>query len=314
MPGTRPTAHSQHTTDARRREFARVLSDAIKQSDLTLEQIAGRLAAANAKTSPATLSYWQNGHSLPTRGRSMEVVALLEDVLGLPQGQLTRFLTKGPCPGSVVKDVYEVYDAVNEVLAGWGLSLTHWASPIACTDVCFIGEDRRSIRQEVGEAWRVEAESLAAIPLSFDDPNADRAPVIDVTAGGELGRLHTNDAAGQAIAELVLPRRYSRGERFWTGFTVDWAPTGNLNGAMTRVITEFTKVCVFDLVFEGEVPQQVWQMTRGSSETMWRRRPAPVHGNRVSSVHEDLGPGAIGFAWFYDPEAGPPEGLHFADD
>ena len=48
-------------------DFASVLGRAIRERGLTLESIRRRLEQQGVTVSVATLSYWQNGRSHPTR-------------------------------------------------------------------------------------------------------------------------------------------------------------------------------------------------------------------------------------------------------
>ncbi|MCP2257135.1 hypothetical protein LX15_000820 [Streptoalloteichus tenebrarius] len=82
----------EHVDAADDRSFEKVLRAAIQRSGLGLERIRHRLAQRGCQVSVATLSHWQSGRRRPERPESMMALALLEEVLALPEGALTCLL------------------------------------------------------------------------------------------------------------------------------------------------------------------------------------------------------------------------------
>lgn len=284
-------------TDQRRREFSRVLSEAIKSADLTLEQIVDRLRVAGAKTSPATLSYWQNGHSLPTRGRSVEVVQVLEGILHLPAGTLSQYLTNAPNVEYKAREVLDDYDALNDILLSMDLDLGHHATMLASHDISTVHTDGTSITEVAREVMRVESETLRAIPLVYEDPVARRAPALRAIHGGTVGRTHVDDTAGLFVGEFVLERPLKRGDVFWVEFAIDWPSSGDGSGAVKRMTVELGKVSVFDVYFEGAVPPVIEYVVREAGAKDYTYAPARVVGNHATHVVEDVAPGIHGISW-----------------
>lgn len=77
-------------------DFAPVLAAAIKARGLTLESLRRRLEERGVTVSVATLSYWQNGRSLPTRAHSQNTLGVLEEVLDVEPGTLTSMAPVTP--------------------------------------------------------------------------------------------------------------------------------------------------------------------------------------------------------------------------
>lgn len=72
--------------------FAPALRAAIRVRGLGLERIRYRLRSRGTPISLATLSHWQSGRCRPERTESLQALANLEEIVGVPQGALTRLL------------------------------------------------------------------------------------------------------------------------------------------------------------------------------------------------------------------------------
>lgn len=77
-------------------DFASVLGRAIRERGLTLESIRRRLEQQGVTVSVATLSYWQNGRSHPTRAHSQRTLTALEAILKIPPGSLVSVAPANP--------------------------------------------------------------------------------------------------------------------------------------------------------------------------------------------------------------------------
>ena len=72
--------------------FHEALRIAIKRSGLTLERIRSRIGQRGVPLALSTLSDWQQGHRRPGTERSLVVVGILEEILGLPRRSLRGLL------------------------------------------------------------------------------------------------------------------------------------------------------------------------------------------------------------------------------
>ncbi|MBG0822548.1 helix-turn-helix transcriptional regulator [Planomonospora sp. ID91781] len=78
--------------------FHLALLACIRESGLSLDRIRARLAQHGPTVALSTLSDWQRGHRRPGGERSLEVIAALEHVLGVPERALAELLRPGPEP------------------------------------------------------------------------------------------------------------------------------------------------------------------------------------------------------------------------
>ncbi|TWP45751.1 helix-turn-helix transcriptional regulator [Lentzea tibetensis] len=72
--------------------FHLALRTAIRQRGLTLERLRSHLARRDITIGLSTLSYWQQGTARPNSRRALQVIAALEEVLGLPHRTLLDLL------------------------------------------------------------------------------------------------------------------------------------------------------------------------------------------------------------------------------
>ncbi|GII64010.1 hypothetical protein Skr01_40950 [Sphaerisporangium krabiense] len=72
--------------------FHQALRVAIQERSLTLERLRRRIVQAGVPVALSTLSDWQQGNRRPGTERSMRVVAVLEQILGLPPSSLRDLL------------------------------------------------------------------------------------------------------------------------------------------------------------------------------------------------------------------------------
>lgn len=78
---------SQASPTADRAPFARALDAALRKGDVRLSWLSQYLGLVGTPVTAAALSYWRTGRSRP-KGRSIQAVVNIEDVLDLPPGSL----------------------------------------------------------------------------------------------------------------------------------------------------------------------------------------------------------------------------------
>lgn len=289
--------------DDRKRAFAAALSDAIKNKELTLDQVSTRLTAAGTPASPATLSYWQNGHSMPTRGRSAGVLAVLEHILEVPQGYLTRFLNKGGEAEWRARDVMRASDTVDQVLRDWGLSLDKRVVSVGVQETARIHPDGRTTTSIVRQVVRVDGEVERSMPLVFIDDESGQAPKVSARYGASIGRTHVDTNGTRIIAELVFPKPMRRGEHTWFEYQVEWAPTGEvLKGRNERLLPSLTGLLTLDVVFEGDVPAQSVYWSEPADGSARVVRVLTPYQNAVQVVLPNSAPGTHCIQWSNDPD------------
>jgi len=72
--------------------FHAALRRAIRERGLSLERLRSHLARRGIDIGVSSLSFWQHGHTVPTRRGSVRAVRALEEILRLPPGSLLTLL------------------------------------------------------------------------------------------------------------------------------------------------------------------------------------------------------------------------------
>ena len=185
---------------------------AVKRSGRSLESLRRRLDERGAAVSIATLSYWQSGRSQPQRVGSLEAVAHLEEILGVPRGHLLSKLGPRRRPGPA-RELPRAADLPVEIpLAtrameqlGFGTHLELVDLTIHDTlDVDAQGVQRVRTIRNVVRAMRDGAQRLPAL-LATAQPSGERA-VFTAVSGCRVGRTISHDAEGVFAAEIILER------------------------------------------------------------------------------------------------------------
>lgn len=198
--------------------FATALRAAIERRGLGLARIAARLEQAGTPLSTATLSYWQSGRSRPGRRTSVECLATLEQVLGVPAGALAGQLGPPAVRGrhrppltwkALWTEVPEVAAAFDDVDTSDEDHLTR----LSYHDTVLVGPDRTERGMLVRQVMRCERDGVDRFVVmhGIDEPGCppvELHPVLRCT----LGRVCRDEEAGVVTSEMLLPRPLRRGE------------------------------------------------------------------------------------------------------
>lgn len=285
--------------------FSRVLSDAIARQSLTLEQIVQRVAASGRTISPATLSYWQRGRSLPSRESSLGVIDELERILRLPIGHLR---------GSLPSDAFSRWDRVQalpKAERARGLLEDMGLDPLANFDTIYVHDhvdvaaDRRTRVEETVEFLTALHDDVTATALVLGLSGEENVPHIEATQGCELGRVVMLPDLGLMAVELLLLQKVRAGEPFVRGTRVTWRSDDAVQGDLARVLGRSLPMVVLEVDF-AQPPARVWYATTpnqwetaDASDRM--RQPLPV-GGHVQVCLTDPPAGWHGLSWEYDDE------------
>lgn len=288
---------------ARREGFAAELTRALRSSGLTLEAVARRLESTGAKTSVATLSYWQNGQSMPTRKRSLEVVGSLEEVLDLPPGTLRRHLVEEARRFS--PDM--VGDGVLLRLAEQlDLPPRPHVQLLAVQDLLTLEADRQTGTTRVRQVLRLAGAEARVLTLAVAD-EPDFAPEMVAGHGCRVSRSAQDQAVGLTVAALELPRRLQRGDKFWYEYEIHWRPTGGDRDHSIRVLDDSAPIVTSDVVFRGQPPRTAGYRLQpvqeghpgGEAPAAISDERLPVHAGRVQhvGVEAPAGEHVLHWAW-----------------
>lgn len=276
--------------------FARALSAAIQSQGLTLGQVSARLKAAGVPTSVATLSYWQNGRAIPTRGRSLAAVTVLESILKCTPGSLTRALDGDPGEQPARKPAASGDTNISEIMAEWRLVLGDMHTHRALQERWTLSADRRRIVETSRAVSQVTAESQSAFPVVLHDGEGHApTPILRCVHGCRLGRSMEAQQSGLFVGEVLLPRTFQRGESYWTELEFDWGVSEVPHRIAAFGIRPNLTVLTLDLVFEGEAPDKVTFGHRdaGTEDELLREVPVLENQARVAL----MAPAAGGY-WF----------------
>lgn len=120
--------------------FAVELGRAIEARGLTLQRIQSHLRSRGVSVSVATLSYWRNGRSVPSRSSSLAVISELEAILSVPKGTLLDSLADRKNPQWAWRDERDA--AMRAALAHAGLPRTPGHEHLSVQLEAVIGPDR----------------------------------------------------------------------------------------------------------------------------------------------------------------------------
>ncbi|MEL4503791.1 hypothetical protein AAEX63_02670 [Luteococcus sp. H138] len=285
--------------------FASMLCDAIAHQSLSLDEIRDRLHAAGTPVSRATLSYWQNGRSLPSREGSLKAVAELEKILNLAVGQLSGALPAGALTWWDGVRQAAVPDQAEALMETMGMSLQGRHSVEYLRDGIQVPADRLWQFETTEQVLRAEVDGLDRVPVVFrmnflEEP----PPLIEPIAGCELGRVVQLDDEGLLAGELLLPRPLQVGELHMLEYRLVWEmQPGESEGGFTRVLPRTMSFLVIDVQIDGEPPVSASYFTAphavsgqcGSAAADLRQQLPPQNHLQVTLNRPT--PGSHGIAW-----------------
>lgn len=236
-------------------EFSMRLSKAIADRGLTLHRLQAHLAQRGLTVSVATLSYWSNGRSAPSRATSMDVVVALEAILQLEPGTLTGALVEAtPLQLAWDKDRLERLRATVRTANlpnadHQRLLMAHYEATITA--------DRHQSSSTTTLA--VQAKQAGATGWSI---TVDRAPGQQVTAsaglGIRLGRVIEVDE-NATIFEFLFREPLDRGQACRTTHHLDFSPVGPECQRVGYALNRSTGLLVLTCTFAGPPPRRVVQ-------------------------------------------------------
>ncbi len=281
--------------------FATVLNRAIRYRGLTLESIRRRLDAHGVTVSAATLSYWQNGRSQPTRAHSQRILTALEEVLQLSEGELTSMAPVNPIrrrrtPATSQEDLPE---PVEELLDRAGQS-NRLLRRISTHVVLTIAPDR----SESSEVVRQVVQCLQA--------GTDRFPVVVEMDEGSDQEVHglANCTPGHTIevperglkfTEMHLSRPLRHGEFMMFEFLTTIGPGGEPSTAFGIASGKLSEL-VIEIQFPlHDLPRRVVSYIRTLEQDLGLDSPdlveLPVAEGSAQLVKVDVQPAIHMVSW-----------------
>lgn len=284
--------------------FASLLNDAIKARGLTLESIKRRLDTMGISVSVATLSYWQNGRSQPTRAHSQPIIAALEQVLELPPGRLSSAAPVQPTrrrflPAGAESTLPEV---VEQLLASRHMALTDLRK-VSTHVTLNLAPDRSESYEVVRNVAQCVVDQTTSFPLVAAVPMADELrQTVEGLSNCRVGTVYEVPEHDLVMTEMVLPRPLRRGELVMYEYITSWSsvpePATMLQVATSARLNEL----VLEVQFPPQdVPGQIISYSRELSDDLGFETPGAVelqaNAGLAQSVRLDVPPGIHCLLW-----------------
>lgn len=293
-------------------DFATVLSEAIKARGLSLERIRHRLEAAGVKISVATLSYWQNGRSLPSRTQSQLALAALESVLELEPGTLTSLAPvaqtrRRPRQAQAMVELpSSVEDALEQAELATGRLRT-----VTATVTLTVAADRTYSSEVIRKVVQCVEPGTSCFPLVVDDDGlatGGAVQEVQALANCTVGRRFRVPGDSLIITEMLLPRPLRQGELLMLEYLTAFAPGRQATDSARSLglAAQRMNVLVLEAHFcERDLPSRVVAFSVPPGEDPGEQtdldRPGAVElsllGGVAQSVHLDVSPGLYFLRW-----------------
>lgn len=242
-----------------RRDFAAVLSRAIRDSRLSLKQLQEQLARKGVHRDIATLDYWRNGQAIPTGNRDLKGVTVLEELLDLGAGQLLSRL-----PSDAVSRWDPVRSApidrqLEEAYAVMGLPSLDSLEHIFLQDSVSISADFHRQAEVTTQLVRATRDGVHNIPIALRQIfTEDEPPRISGISGCELHDVAMLDDEGLLCAELRLPRPLRKGQLHMFSYRMDWTFARDRDSdGITRLVRPGLRYWAATIDFAGDAPGYV---------------------------------------------------------
>jgi hypothetical protein len=290
--------------DAGSNRFSGELRVALHASGLTLDAVQRRLSERGFAIGRSTLSYWQNGHRLPTQPTSLLAVAALEEILKVPAGSFTdalRHPSTGPATADL--DMATTADRIGVLMDGVGCPEgVTTLEPLSTIQIAEYGATGclRSVRSI--ETYRALADTERFPVLFGGEPGGNPDLMrLEAVSGGRIGRVRRDPEVNVMVSELVFDRQVRRGEHHFLHYlTFDDNEQRSL--LLYRLVVTSRSMMVLDLGFHPDclpVRLEEYERATDSSPDLFVRQRTLSPDRRVTLVRERARRGIVGLRWEY---------------
>ncbi|MEL4503897.1 hypothetical protein AAEX63_03235 [Luteococcus sp. H138] len=276
--------------------FAERLTQALGKRNLPLSRVQARLVAMDQKVSVASLSYWANGRSLPTRARSYGVVQALEIVLGLEPGDLTGAIDTGP-QNYPLATILHRDELLAESVRQHNLPSTQLWNHDAISHMVLI--DRDSCERAMTTKLALRAVTPGAQNWAIV---VERIGKQDIEAHGDHIaplRRQIRIAPDLTILEFGLDNPLERGQTVVTEHQINF-PAGNTPSKDSGYALRATaKLLSLTVEFLDELPRQIYRtfQSPGDDAPVRIDQPLLIREGTVHYALTDALPGMHAIAW-----------------
>ncbi|WP_338931137.1 hypothetical protein WEB32_08815 [Streptomyces netropsis] len=288
--------------------FHLALRTALSVRGLALHRVQHRLAQRGVKVGLTSLSYWQQGARRPRRPESLRAVGMLEEVLDLPAGSLTRLLapssaeeTGRPAARSL-RSLVEGPRAVERLLAELESPADGGLHTVCHLERVLIG-DRRELRSRdshhVVRAHRDGVDRYLAIHRGDTGCDPERVTV-RAFDNCRVGRVRWHAASGVLAAELLFDVRLRAGDTYVFGYGFDDGTAGT-SSEYVRGFSFAGGQYVLQVRFDAAaLPVRCRRFTQASANAPRAGQQELTLAGRHRGVHlveQGVRPGILGIAW-----------------
>ena len=291
--------------------FAHGLHGAIEASGLSLYTLQQRLSARGATVSVTTLSYWRRGRSQPERMVSLRAVALLEEILGLPEQALSGLLGSPRLRGRWAAQ-RQKHDArrIDELWPDdpWLLQVLEEldAPPpeslerLSIHDSYHVDAERGRHLVRVRQVVRATTDRVSRCVVGFQTNEGQQHPAIfGPVRNARIGRIRQRPDSGFLLGELVLDTPLNTGDTTVFDYELllpDGAGATDGRRHFATPVREYVLQVHFDPL---SVPAHCYHFERDCGEDEDRlRRPLWIGPSGTAHVVSlDQPPGVVGIRW-----------------
>ena len=285
------------------RGFAAALSEAIRDSGLSLERLSDRLVRAGTPLTAATLSYWQTGRSRPTRAASLRALTGLEGALSLPPGYLTA-LASQPAPGAARHwdlvhhrtDIDAAYAA--EKALGTGRSL----SRVSIHHTLHVAADRTESLLHVRQIWCADVDGIESFPVIQYFDAMDIEPTLHAVSACEVERVTVLHESAVLAAEMRFTHPLRRDELVATELVITRSSAVHEASVYLFGAVAPLEQLVLEARFTpGTRPERIWRIERERFASDGPgHEPGDVLVPDAQGVWLDAAPRVYGLQWEWE--------------
>ena len=290
--------------DSGSNRFSGELRVALHASGLTLDAVQRRLSERGFVIGRSTLSYWQNGHRLPTQPTSLLAVTALEEILKVPTGSFTDAL-RHPAATTVSSelDMATASARIGALMEGVGCPDGIAAlEPLSTIQIAEYGATGclRSVRAV--ETYRALVDTERFPILHGGEPGGSPDLIRhEAVSGGRIGRVRRDPETNIVVSELVFDRYVRRGEHHFLHYrTFDDNEQRSL--LLYRLVVSPRSMMVIDLGFHPDcLPVRLEEYERAidNGPDLFVRQRTLSPDRRVTLVRERARRGIVGLRWEY---------------
>ncbi len=225
--------------------FNVALQVAIGYSGLTLARLEYHLEQRGCRIGRSTLSYWQQGRRRPERADSLEALAVLEELLVLPEKSLSSLLGPkrprgrwiGHRPGGLSwAEMWAMNDDIKRLVAIDSRRQNDRLRDISMSEQLTVGHDRRIHFHEIRPVTQAREDGADRNLLLYntgDDVNVDLIELTDLE-NCRIGRQRSLVDANFAAFELLFDRSLKESDTHLYGYRLDF--TGAFRESVDPVV------------------------------------------------------------------------------